>query len=124
MTPVISPWVFYLMPICENVSFFCGLTGALCLIGLTVVCIAITVDRTTYDDEGTQKALRGARRVLLPITVVLILGSLFVPTESTITKMLVAQNVTYERVEVAADTVRNVYEDIMELFEEGEDEGR
>ena len=31
--------------------------------------------------------------------------------------MLIAQNVTYERVEQATDVVSSVYEDIMNLFE-------
>ena len=36
--------------------------------------------------------------------------------------MMVAQNVTYERVEAATDVVQTVYEDIMDLFAEEESE--
>lgn len=44
--------------------------------------------------------------------------SAIIPDSNTITKMVIAQNVTYERVEVATDTVQEVYEDIMELLKE------
>lgn len=35
--------------------------------------------------------------------------------------MIIAQNVTYERVEQATDTVTDVYNDIMDLFRESKD---
>lgn len=40
------------------------------------------------------------------------------PDKQTIEKMVIAQNVTYERVEQATDVVSNVYNDIMDLFKE------
>ena len=44
-----------------------------------------------------------------------ILASL-IPSEETLTKMIVAQNVTVERVDMVSDTVVTVYNDIMNLF--------
>ena len=44
--------------------------------------------------------------------------AVFCPTQKTLEKMLIAQNVTYERVEQATDTVTDVYNDIMDLFRE------
>lgn len=41
-----------------------------------------------------------------------------IPTTDTLTKMIIAQNVTYERVEAVGDTVETVYNDIMALFED------
>ena len=37
---------------------------------------------------------------------------------ATIEKMVIAQNVTYERVEQATDVVADVYDDIMDLFKQ------
>lgn len=47
--------------------------------------------------------------------------NIFIPSQTTIEKMIIAQNVTYERVEQAADTVTDVYNDIMDLFRESKD---
>lgn len=121
MTPVISPWIFYIMPICENVGFMCALLGCCGVIASILVCIFVITEETSrYGDENTVKTLKGVRKWLIPLTVVFLFFGVFIPSETTITKMIVAQNVTYERVEIAADTVQSVYEDIMELFEEGD----
>lgn len=121
MTPVISPWIFYIMPICENVGFMCALLGCCGVIASILVCIFIITEETSrYGDENTMKTLKGVRKWLITLTVVFLFFGAFIPSETTITKMIVAQNVTYERVEIAADTVQSVYEDIMELFEEGD----
>lgn len=122
MTSVISPWVFYLMPICENISFFGCLFGVISII----VAIGLSVglgfkEASCYPDEDTIKVLKPLKKKLFVIGIVGCLLALLVPRESTITKMLVAQNVTYERVEMATDTVQSVYEDIMSLFEEDDD---
>lgn len=121
MTPVISPWVFYLMPICENLGFLGILFGILFVIGattLTVILIIDTID--SYPDDDLSKVLKPLRNKLLVFGIVSCLVGLLTPSESTITKMMVAQNVTYERVEQVTDTVETVYNDIMELFEDGE----
>ena len=51
------------------------------------------------------------------IVVLLILIEILVPSESTIMKMLVAQNVTYERIEMVGETVQDVYNDIISLID-------
>lgn len=121
MTPVISPWVFYLMPICENISFFgClfGVIGIIVAIGLSVG-LAFE-EASSYPDEDIIKVLKPLKKKLFVIGIVGCLLALLVPRESTLTKMLIAQNVTYDRVETATDTVETVYNDIMELFETDE----
>lgn len=122
MTPIISPWVFYLMPICDNVGFFAVFFG---LIGFVASCIMtgiITEETTSYQpDEKLIKMFTSIRKKIIVATVICGLLGVFLPSENTITKMIIAQNVTYERVEVVDDTVKTVYNDIMDLFE-GNDE--
>jgi uncharacterized 2Fe-2S/4Fe-4S cluster protein (DUF4445 family) len=122
MTPVISPWVFYLMPICDNIGIICSIFGVLAAIAAIAVCITCTVEEhDRYSDEDFVKSLKAFRKILVPVATVLVTLSIFIPSEKTITKMLIAQNVTYERVEAATDTVQSVYEDIMDLFEEDDE---
>ena len=106
MTPVISPWVFYLMEVVD---------GLLAVSFVTALGCGMWLFAAWLNDDPKRK---------VPIIglIVSVLMIVFAPSGDTITKMLVAQNVTYERVEAAADTVQNVYEDIMELFEEGDEE--
>lgn len=119
MTPVINPWIFYLMPLCDNLAFFSALVGIVALIGYTGVVIGhIVAANDGYSDEDSMKQFVAIEKLLKPVVIVSLLLAFLVPSEKTITKMLIAQNVTYERVEVATNTVQSVYEDIMDLFEE------
>lgn len=103
MTPVISPWIFYLISVADA------------LITLAIVAAFISFAWALFYLIDIRKPPRMA-----VVSVVLsILIAVLTPDSDTITKMIIAQNVTYERVEIATDTVKSVYEDIMELFEEG-----
>lgn len=115
MTPVISPWVFYLMSVTNAVKFIAFALGG--FVGLSWAIMAMF--------EGSEGNLRGfvkESRVIIAIFMVGIMLGVLTPSESVITKMVVAQNVTYERVEAATDVVQTVYEDIMDLFAEEESE--
>lgn len=122
MTPVINPWIFYLMPLCDNLSFFSALVGIVSFLGYAGVVIGhLTIANDGYSDEDDLKPFVALEKLLKPVVIVSLLLAFLVPSEKTITKMLIAQNVTYERVEMATDTVQSVYEDIMGLFEEEDD---
>ena len=119
MTPVINPWIFYLMPICDNISFWGTIVGVLALIGFLLVFIGDCVNEADgFDDEDFGRVMKRLEKVLSKVAIIALVLSILVPSEKTLTKMLIAQNVTYERVEAATDTVQSVYEDIMGLFEE------
>lgn len=121
MTPVISPWVFYLMPLCDRLGFVTSLFGSIAIIGSIILVVCIVVECTSYrPDESFIKAAKPIQKKLAVFGVVLILISMLTPTEKTLTKMIVAQNVTYERVETVTDAVETVYNDIMGLFDDGE----
>lgn len=113
MTPIINPWIFYWMSVVDNI----GVASVTAFIASTILLFVYCLFGFVTGDNMEK------RFVVLLLVVMLFSGllSLFVPTSETITKMLLAQNVTYERVEVAADTVQSVYEDIMELFEGDDD---
>lgn len=122
MTPVISPWVFYAIHVAEGVSFLTALIAI--IVGIAYAAVKVISLFNYYsgeDDEDYIKNRRISKTIGKVALVAAILGT-FVPGEKTITKMIVAQNVTYERVEAATDVVQTVYEDIMDLFAEEESE--
>lgn len=102
MTPVISPLAFYLMDIADGLLIVAFLLGLVSVVWTVNTCV--------------ERGKPDKRALVLAITSALLF--VFVPSKDTATKMLIAQNVTYERVEVATGTVQSVYEDIMGLFEE------
>ena len=121
MTPVISPWVFYAIYVAEGVAFLTALIAIVAGIAYAAVKAASLFSCCDEDDEDYIK-IKKASKTLGTIAMVAAILAIFVPGEKTITKMIVAQNVTYERVEAATDVVQTVYEDIMDLFAEEESE--
>lgn len=101
MTLIISPWMFYLIGLLEPISITAML--AACCIGCYWIFLHFA--------KG--QSIKPATKALLTLTIIV---SIFTPTIDTVTKMLIAQNVTYERVEMVGDTVEDVYNDIMSLF--------
>ena len=109
MTPIISPLTFYLMSLVNNlIDFF---------IVVSIVSIASCFIYVFICCEEGYIIKKSIVAILGTTFVISVLLYIFIPSENTITKMLIAQNVTYERVEVATDTVQSVYEDIMALFD-------
>ena len=43
--------------------------------------------------------------------------AILTPSQQTCVQMLIADNVTYERLEVAGDTIEGIYQDILDLTE-------
>lgn len=109
--PVINPCVFYLMHVADGVGIVCTATAIAALAGSIIYLAFCAADMSTPNWKVVKVAW-----VAFVVTAAV---AVFVPDSKTITKMIVAQNVTYERVEDAADTVQKVYDDIMGLFEEG-----
>lgn len=117
MTPVISPWVFYLMPVCENLSTVAWILFIGGLIATASTGILWFISYSGCDDEVSDGAMRVLKK-FIPIVLVVCMIACLIPSEETITKMIVAQNVTVERVDMVSDTVVTVYNDIMALFQD------
>lgn len=113
MTPVVNPWFFYWMDVAYTLS--CVATIGAAVFGFTfVVNLACKIDA---DADFLPDAYA---KVCGFIAVVCLVLAVLIPTKKTMMQMAVAQNVTYERVETATDTVKEVYEDIIELFDKEE----
>ena len=121
MTPIVSPWIFYAMSCVDTLKSIVGIIIFVSLLALGSAAIIKFTDLDYFPNEDTQKRTSNIIRKSLMVIVVSAIVVTFVPNGTTITKMLVAQNVTYERVDIATDTVEQVYEDIMELFESKDD---
>lgn len=122
MTPVISPWVFYFIAVADQLNTWTSLFGSLLFIAAVVALIGAASSKCFWKDDDEYKVRKTIGVKSLKIAALLLAISIITPSETTITKMIVAQNVTYERVDAAVDTVETVYNDIMELFKDNSTE--
>lgn len=113
---VVNPIWFYLMSVCGGLSLLLGVMGFLAVTVGGIGCFVCHRE----DDVRSIKAFKIFKRLVISGLVALGVN-IFIPGQTTIEKMIIAQNVTYERVEQATDTVTDVYNDIMDLFRESKD---
>lgn len=114
MTPVINPWFFYWAEAISTLK-----TIAIISIFFLFAFACIWWGFCFLEDKEIENKNKIDKGIIIAFIITVIMN-IFIPTNDTIVKMLIAQNVTYERVEIATDTVQTVYEDIMTLFKEGE----
>lgn len=105
MTPIISPWIIYWLSLCD---------GAKALLIFGAVCGLVWYVWLCLDERSVNKW------VVTILSLALILG-LLVPSKATALQMLVAQNVTYERVDVVEETIVDIYNDIVLAVGDGGD---
>lgn len=109
--PVINPIWFYLMSVCEAAKTL-AIPASIVSCLFVVACI-----ECMCEGEAGEEFLKRFWRKSVAALCISISMAVLCPSSKTLEKMLIAQSVTYERVEQATDVVSDVYEDIMNLFE-------
>lgn len=109
--PIINPWVFYLIGLCDNVSVVCTIT--------TLVFVAMAVVMTlgmAVDGDPVDKSLRKIVVILYAVGGVSALLAVFVPSSTTVTAMVAANNITPETVAAVGQTDTDAAEAITQVI--------
>lgn len=112
MTPIISPWFFYLLSISTGIKILFGCITAV-FIGATVFKL-IESDDYVPGSKGLESALKRVKEFFIATMVFAIL-TILVPNDKTCVQMLIADNITYERLEVVGETIEDIYRDILDF---------
>lgn len=115
--PVVNPMVFYWMSVFDALCLWTLGVGIILSVA-GVGCLTECIDEDIHSSHA--KLYKTGKRLLL-VGIICLGAHIFIPSQETCEKMLIAQNVTCERVAQAADTVTDVYNDIMDLFRESKD---
>lgn len=114
MEPVINPWLFYLID-CAS-----GLKWGVLVFGGSVGLSLLGIGAVTTSETNTSKEEKAAKKKIKTGFIISIISAvlfLTMPSSETVMKMVIAQNVTYDAVDVAKDVVVQVYNDILALFQ-------
>ncbi len=90
MTPIISPWIFYVMDVCHSLK-------CVSLVAVIALTLIIIFDFSLFFDVNPN-IFTGIKKMLI-VLVVCTTVTILVPDKNTIAYMVVAENVTFERVE-------------------------
>lgn len=115
---MINPWFFYLLQISDMLSNICQTITMVVSVTISVVILfdiiaSIYIFKEGGDDFPNHLKLKPVK-ALLCIYFIAILLVTFIPTKSTIISMMVAQNITYERVDIAGEKIELLIEKIID----------
>ena len=109
--PIINPWVFYLIGLCDNVSVVCTVV-AVVLVELAVfLTIGLVIDGDFVDKRMSKSVV-----ILYAVGGVSALLAVFVPSGTTVTAMVAANNITPETVAAVGRTVTESAETITQVI--------
>lgn len=118
MEPIINPWVIYLFSVACNVSFAACLISVICGTGAIICGVVSLVEGHTTGKKAAKRAAICAAGALLVAVVI--------PDRNTMIAMIVANEVTEDRISEAGEFASGVREaikaDIIEIIQAVEDE--
>ena len=114
MKPIISPWIVYFLSVLDNVKIICAGIFILGLIGVTAVLLVLYwMNDTTYgkEEEAAKKAFSGIRPYFIAYSI--FLGVIcFIPSKTTVYQMIVAKELTPDKISTITQTVGDTAEDV------------
>lgn len=109
--PIINPWVFYLISLCDKAYLACTAV-ALALVALAVfLTIGLVIDGDFVDKRISKMVV-----ILYAVGGVSALLAVFVPSGTTVTAMVAANNITPETVAAVGQTVTEAAEAITQVI--------
>lgn len=108
---IINPWIFYLIDVLSSlkgISLTVIIITILGLIGTGVVTVIVKCE--SWHDDDSAHFVTLSIKLLKKLLIVLCISFgvyTVTPSEETMYKMLVAQNVTYENVDKASKTIKD-----------------
>lgn len=130
MTNVINPIWFYLCDVFDIIKNFAAiaawLIGIAWLLAYVLGWWLTSADASLGEDDRDYKeglALKAtAKKLMIPFVIAFSI-EIFVPSEKTVYKMMVANLATYENIDIAADTIEDAFDHVIDkLVELGDKE--
>lgn len=112
--PIINPWVFYMIGLCDNVFITCTVAAVVFVVLALVLTIGMVIDG--IDGLPADKSVRKMAVILYAVGGVSALLALFVPSGTTVTAMVAANNITPATVAAAGRTVSESAETITRII--------
>lgn len=110
MTPIINPWLFYIVDVISSLKIACCIfpLAILCGIVLWIVC----------DEDASEEKLNNLFKKWFIVTIVTLTFSLFLPSKKACYQMMVASLVTEENFKSAEDVIKDSVDYIFEKINE------
>lgn len=116
MNYIIDPMWFYWMSVADNLLVTCAVIGGLFGI-LSMVFGAILITNMEYGPNyDDYKKAKKALKVFMPLSILFILLSVFIPSKEILIEMQIAKFATYENAEWTIDAIKGLVDYIVEAM--------
>lgn len=123
-TPIIDPWIFYKIHVIATLR---NIMIAISIFGGMSILMSLVIMSDTHDD----KEFDSFKRVVKIAGIFLIFGLLGVtllPTKKTMYEMLIAKNVTYERLNISKEAIAKFHDtikkDVLDIIKQIENKNK
>lgn len=121
-TPIINPWIIYLISLCHNLKFISIIAICITVVAVVIIGLSWAFDEDDYCDEEDAKAIRQYYMKWIKIPAIVLICSLVfgivLPTEKTCYTMLVTSQLTEENIHNVGNNAKEVVDYIFEKIEE------
>lgn len=114
MTPIINPWMFYLVDMIGSFQILSILIALLIIISFA---IEIVKYDEAMDELDKVKVIKTFKKKVIVIAL-LITFAIFLPSKKTCYQMMIASQVTEENIQKAEDTIKETVDYIFEKINE------
>lgn len=121
-TPIINPWIIYLISLCHNLKFISIIATVIAITAVVMIGVAWAFDENDCCDEEDAKAIRQYYMKWIKIPAIVLICSLVfnlvLPTEKTCYTMLVSSQLTEENIHNVGDNAKEVVDYIFDKIDE------
>ena len=119
MEPIVNPWLIYLTSIVENLrNFFCTISFIVLVLDVIIIMgIFIEGDKVIdvfYNQE--EKKIRSISKLLIALSIICPLVSVFIPTKETIIAMYIANIITPDNLNIANEIFKSNLKDYLDII--------
>lgn len=110
MTPIINPWLLYLVNFLGDLKDICSIVLIVCGVAMAFLAFNGFID----EDEEKLKANKKTNKRLLAVSLSMLIVITFIPSKKTCYQMMIASQVTEENVKKAEDVIKDSVDYIFE----------
>lgn len=119
MEPIVNPWLIYLASIVENLQTFFGTISFIVLVLDVIIIMSIFIEGDDAIDvfyNQEEKKIKSISKLLIALSIICPLLSVFIPTKETIIAMYIANIITPDNLNIANEIFKSNLKDYIDII--------
>ena len=123
MTPIINPWLFYLVDCLDGLKMVCIIAVPVLVIVIAILSyiiedLGLDIDDLGLNRENELKSAIRTRKIVIFLSILILIVIPFIPSKETCYKMMVSSQITDNNIQKAEDVIKDSVDYIFEKINE------